>query len=396
MVTVSCIGKFHAFALAEQLEIKGLLDEFDTTYASGKNKLLKNLVQRDDKENIPVDKIHTNSLLAVPVKFWQSKIFIWNNLFDHWVAGRIKKGNSRIFIGWSGMSQHSIRASKKKGMLTILERGSSHILLQDKILREEYKKFGILFSVHRQIIQKELDEYKEADFISVPSFFVRNSFLEQGIAPEKIFMNPYGTSAGFGRSKLTSEKNQNRKFRILYVGGISIRKGLIYLFDALSKMDIPENNYEVWFIGDVESALKPEIQKYNRPNWKWWGRIDHYKLPEYIRQCDVGIQPSLEEGLSMVIPQMMGCGLTVIASTNSGGSNMIQDGVNGFIIPIRDPAALAEKIEFLYQHPESLESMKEKACSAVQEGFTWNDYGDRYASFIKKLLPAPDHKYGSE
>jgi glycosyltransferase involved in cell wall biosynthesis len=388
MVTVSCIGKFHAFALAEQLERNGMLDELDTTYASGKNSLLKNLVRRIDKENIPAEKIHTNSLLAFPVKFWQSKIYIWNNLFDQWVAGRIKKGTSRVFIGWSGMSLHSIRESKKKGMLTILERGSSHILLQDKILHEEYKKFGILFSVPHQIKEKELAEYKEADFISVPSFFVRDSFLEQGIAPEKLFMNPYGTSTGFSKSNITGDNNQNRKFRILYVGAISIRKGLIYLFEALSRLKIPTEQYEVWFIGDVESVLKSDIRKYNKPNWKWWGRIDHYKLPEYIRQCDIGVQPSLEEGLSMVIPQIMGCGVPVIASTNSGGSNMIQDGVNGFIIPIRDPDMLAEKIEFLYRHPESLAPMKNKAGSAVQEGFTWNDYGDRYAGFLKKHLPA--------
>ena len=388
MVTVSCIGKFHAFALAEQLERNGMLDELDTTYASGKNSLLKNLVRRIDKENIPAEKIHTNNLLAFPVKFWQSKIYIWNNLFDQWVAGRIKKGTSRVFIGWSGMSLHSIRESKKKGMLTILERGSSHILLQDKILHEEYKKFGILFSVPHQIKEKELAEYKEADFISVPSFFVRDSFLEQGIAPEKLFMNPYGTSTGFSKSNITGDNNQNRKFRILYVGAISIRKGLIYLFEALSRLKIPTEQYEVWFIGDVESVLKSDIRKYNKPNWKWWGRIDHYKLPEYIRQCDIGVQPSLEEGLSMVIPQIMGCGVPVIASTNSGGSNMIQDGVNGFIIPIRDPDMLAEKIEFLYRHPESLAPMKNKAGSAVQEGFTWNDYGDRYAGFLKKHLPA--------
>jgi glycosyltransferase involved in cell wall biosynthesis len=396
LVTISCSAKLHAFALAEQLERKGLLDEFDTTYTSGKNNLLKKFVRRIDRENIPADKIHTNTLLAFPVKFWQSRIYIWNNLFDQWVAKRIQKSGSRVFIGWSGMSLHSIRASKKKGMLTILERGSSHILLQDKILREEYKKFGISFSVHRPVIQKELQEYKEADFISVPSFFVRDSFLEQGIAPEKLFINPYGTSAGFSRIEISTGKKQDRKFRILYVGSISIRKGLIYLFEALSKMNIPENNYEVWFIGDVESALKPDIQKYSKPNWKWWGRIDHYELPEYIRQCDVGIQPSLEEGLSMVIPQIMGCGVPVIASTNSGGSNMIQDGIDGFIVPVRDPFVLAEKIEFLYQYPGSLESMKEKAGSAVREGFTWNDYGDRYAGFIKKILPAADHKYGSE
>src|SRR4051812_37003035 len=112
LITISCSAKLHAFALAEQLERKGLLDEFDTTYSSGKNTWLKKFVGRIDQEKIPSNKIHTNIWLAVPVKFWQAKIYHWNNLFDHWVAGRIRKRNSRIFIGWSGMSLHTIRAAK--------------------------------------------------------------------------------------------------------------------------------------------------------------------------------------------------------------------------------------------------------------------------------------------
>jgi len=395
LVTISCSAKLHAFALAEQLERKGLLDEFDTTFASGKNNWLKKFVRRNDRESIPPEKIHTNTWLAFPVKLWQAKIYYWNNLFDHWVAGRIEKRRSRIFIGWSGMSLHSIRAAKKNGMITILERGSSHILLQHKILQEEYRKFEIEFSVPLAIRQKEMDEYREADFISVPSFFVRDSFLEQGIDPGKLFMNPYGTSTGFSMTSRTIEKDANRKFRILYLGAVSIRKGLIYLFEAISTLNIPEQDYEVWFIGNVEPALKPSIMKYNRPNWTWWGRIDHYELPEYIRQCDVGVQPSLEEGLSMVIPQMMGCGVPLIASTNSGGSNLITDGENGFIVPIRDPAAIAEKIEFIFRHQDLLTGMKDKAGASAKQGFTWNDYGDRYAAFIQKILPAAVPHYAS-
>jgi glycosyltransferase involved in cell wall biosynthesis len=98
----------------------------------------------------------------------------------------------------------------------------------------------------------------------------------------------------------------------------------------------------------------------------------------------------------MVIPQIMGCGIPVIASTHSGGSNIIFDGVNGFIVPIRDPAAIAKKIEFLFFQPDSLKLMKEKAGSSVRTGFTWNDYGDRYARFLEEILPLNISKHGSQ
>jgi glycosyltransferase involved in cell wall biosynthesis len=396
MVSISCSGKLHAFALAEQISQRDILDIFYTTYASEKNTILKHLAKRLDKEKIPKEKISTASGIAFPLKLWPSYSYRWNNIFDKWVAGKLSGSKSKIFIGWSGMSLQSIRAAKKLGMITIVERGSSHIMVQDKILREEYRKFGIEFSVPQAIQKKEMDEYREADFISIPSYFVRDSFLEQGIEPGKLFMNPYGTSAGFNMAGQDIKRNEQRKFRILYVGSISVRKGLIYLFEALSKLNIPDHEYEVWFIGEAEPALKSAIQKNTKSNWKWWGRIDHYKLPEYIRQCDVGVQPSLEEGLSMVIPQIMGCGIPVIASTHSGGSNIIFDGVNGFIVPIRDPAAIAKKIEFLFFQPDSLKLMKEKAGSSVRTGFTWNDYGDRYARFLEEILPLNISKHGSQ
>ena len=82
-------------------------------------------------------------------------------------------------------------------MVTILERGSTHILFQNMILKEEYKKFGKEFSIHPAVIKKELQEYKEADYISVPSFFVRDSFTAQGIQEEKLLVNPFGSNKYF-------------------------------------------------------------------------------------------------------------------------------------------------------------------------------------------------------
>ncbi len=165
MALVSCSSKLWGFSLAEQLEKHGLFDGLYTTYAYNKNTFLRRFVKRIDKETIPVAKTHTNPVLAIPMKLYPSKVHIWNNYFDKWVAGRVLKSNSRVFIGWSGMSLHALRAAKKKGMVTILERGSTHIVQQNKILQDEYKRFGIDFSVQPDVINKELQEYAEADYI---------------------------------------------------------------------------------------------------------------------------------------------------------------------------------------------------------------------------------------
>lgn len=383
MVTISCSGKFHAFNLAEQLEQRGMLDAFFTTYAYRKNTLMRRFAGRVDREEVPVRKTHTALPLAVLMKTWPQP-HLYNGWFDKWVAGKLEEQrNSKVFIGWSGMSLHSLRRAKALGMTAVVERGSAHIQYQDKILQEEYQKFGIRFRIDPRTVEKELREYETADFISIPSIFAKKSFLEYGVPEEKLILNNYGTS-GIFQPVPSNEKKQ--VFRVVYLGSLTIQKGMIYLFEALEKLDIPAGKLEAWFIGKVDDEIKSTVEKYARPNWKFFGHINHYELPGYLSRCDVGVMPSVQDGFGMVVPQMMGCGLPVIASTNTAGEDVIEDGENGFIVPIRDALAIVDKIQWLHDHPQGLAAMKSAALAGIrQRALSWNDYGDRYADFLRNL-----------
>jgi glycosyltransferase involved in cell wall biosynthesis len=383
-VIVSCSGKFHAFALAEQLEKHQKLSHFFTAYAYQKNTLLRKVVKRVDKEKIPVSKISTNFVIAAKIK-WLNNAFQSNDSFDEWVASRLHKDSqAKIFIGWSGMSLHSIKRAKELGMVTIVERGSSHIQYQNEILREEYKRFNIDFSIDPRVIDKEVKEYEMADYISIPSTFVRNSFLEYGVSESKLIQNVYGASSYFQPHPKIMDGNS--VFRILYVGGITIQKGLVYFFEAIDQLNIPLSNFEVWLIGALTDEMKPTFEKYKRANWKYFGHINHYELAKFMSQCDVAVQPSLQEGLSMVIPQMLASGIPVIASTNTGGEDIIQHGKTGFIVPIRSSTSIKQKIELLYNNPMQLAQMKADVHLFSKESFSWENYGDKYVKFIHSLI----------
>jgi glycosyltransferase involved in cell wall biosynthesis len=379
---VSCSGKFHAFALSEQLHRFGMLSRFYTTYAWQKNRLMRRWAGRVDRENIPPGKIGTLIPLAVMMKLYRQE-FLYNDWYDRAVAFALARSTDYdVFIGWSGMSHRALLAAKKAGKIGVLERGSSHILHQNDILQQEYASFGIDFSIDPRVIEKELKEYETCDYIAVPSSFVEKSFLEKGVPKAKLFKNPYGAGARFQAG--TREKDGT--FRILYLGSLNIRKGLRYLFQALDRLNIPDERFEVWFVGGIAAGLQAEIGRYRRPNRIFRGHVPQHELPNLIAQCDVAVQPSLEEGLSMVILQMLGCGIPVIATTNTGGMDVIKEGETGFIVPIRSPEAIAEKLMYCYHNPEHLERMKGQAAASVREGFTWDDYGERYAAFLKKLL----------
>ncbi len=386
MVTVSCGAKLHAFSLAEQLDANHILDDFYTTYASQKNTIMQKFVRRQDKEIIQVSKIHTYQSMAIPVKLWQSRVHIWNHLFDNWVAKRIRNSKSKVFIGWSGMSLQSIRAAKLAGMITIVERGSSHIQFQNKILTQEYARYGLHFYTHPDVIKTELKEYEEADYISVPSLFVKRTFLEKGIPENKIFLNPYGVKIDFSNVGVQDQNNSDKVFKILYLGALSYRKGLIYLFEALNLLNIPLDQFEISFIGKIDKGFENYCKSYRKDNWNFLGHIDHYDLPNHIRSADVGIIPSIEDGFGLVIPQIMACRIPVITTTNTGGNDLIKDGENGFVVPIRNTRAIAQKIDFLYHDREKLEQMKIKALETVLKGYTWTDYGNRYTEFIKSII----------
>jgi glycosyltransferase involved in cell wall biosynthesis len=385
VVIVSCPGKFHAFSLAEQLNRHQLLTKFYTGYAYQKNTIFRHFANRIDKENIPREKIATLISWAIQTRLKLKEGYRVNNDFDSRVARRLKKQskNYRIFIGWASISLVSLRQAKSDGKITILERGSTHISYQNEILHEEYRIFGKDFKIDHAVIDKELLEYEEADYISVPSMFVKQTFLERGTPERKLVLNPYGAGKGF--VDYVAAGKPNNKFIVVYLGTLSIRKGLLYLFQALEKINVPKENFEAWFIGAIQEEMEPLIAQYRKENWKFWGHVGHYDLHKLLSQCDVGIQPSIEEGMSMVIPQMMASGLPVIITPNTGGTSLISEGINGFVIPIRAPRDIASRIELLFNDKEKCAEMKVAAAGTIVNGFTWDDYGNRYTEFINSL-----------
>ena len=382
-VVVSCLKKFHAFALAEQMNNNNSLRIFFTTYAYQKNFFIRKIVNRVDKEIIPKSKIKTNYFLAFLVKFLKNQ-FILVELYDIWVSLNLRSLKKiDVFIGWSSMSYRSMKVAKEKGALTILERGSSHILFQKNILQEEYKKFGLKFYFNKNIVKKELKEYELADYISIPSQFVMNSFLEHGVSKDKLFLNPYGASTFFKR---TEDNKKNKKFTIVYLGTSCIRKGVNYLLESIQNLNINKINYEVLFIGKVEDEMKSIIADFNTTNCKFIGFVNHYDLPKILSNCDVAIHPSIEEGMSMVTLQLLACGVPVIATFNTGASEVVKNDYNGYIVEIRKPQAIADKIEYLYSNPELLKQMKLNSVKSVSQNFKWDDYGDRYYKFLNNII----------
>jgi glycosyltransferase involved in cell wall biosynthesis len=112
----------------------------------------------------------------------------------------------------------------------------------------------------------------------------------------------------------------------------------------------------------------------------------HEELPELYNRASVVVFPSLNDGFGLVILEAMACRVPVIATENTGGPDVIRDGVDGFIIPIRDVEALKERLLWLYEHRDACREMGVNARKRVEENFTVRHYGERLMANIEAVI----------
>ena len=377
-VVISGGGRFHLFELAKQLLIKDALSRLITSYPRYK------AIQF----GLPPDKV--KSILAKEIIFrgWgylpaflrtrYNPQYLSCEIFDR--LARTKLSRCDIFVGLSSFSLHTMNMAKLSGCVTILERGSAHILAQQDILREEYDLFGLPFAgAHPKVVEKELAEYDAADWIFVPSEFAKRTFVDKGIDEAKLVCIPYGVDLSFFRQV---QKN-DRVFRVIFCGNMSLQKGVHYLLRAFSELKLPAS--ELLLIGNLPADMKPFFKKY-AGSYKWIGPVPHDILYRYYSQGSVFVMNSIQEGMAMVQLEAMACGLPLVCTTNTGGDDIISEGNEGFVIPIRDVEALKEKLLYLYENRVIAEEMGERARAKVSRGFSWDDYGSRVMKQYTKIL----------
>ena len=340
-ITIVVGGKFHGFNLAEQLNNKSVLKSLITSYP--KYSLQKYGIEKEKVKSLLFKEILLKIFNKINYffKYFDYDFFLCN-YFDQKASKLIDYQNTDILIGWSGFSKECFLKAKKYKCIKILERGSSHIRFQEQILKEEFSKTGINHKIpSKKIIDKEIQEYDLADYICVPSQFVKDSFLKFGINEKKIIKIPYGVDLKEFEI-LKNLKSKNDKFKIICTGTVCIRKGSHYLIKAFDELALPEA--ELIFVGPIEKEINEILKKFkNNKNIKFIGKKPQGELKYLYNSSDLFVLNSIEDGFGMVISQAMACGLPVIATENAGGSEIIEDGVDGFIVPVRNNSILKKK-----------------------------------------------------
>lgn len=382
-IALSTPGKFHTFDLARELHLRGALEAIFTGYPSFK---LKN-------ENVPQDMIRTfpwlqSSYMAFPWKqhLPRSAIRQWEHLtattFGNWVAKSLPQCD--LYVGLSGSSLPAGKKAHQQGAAYVCDRGSAHIRVQDELLREEHALWDMPFAgIDPRTIAREEAEYAEADIITVPSIFAYRSFVEQGIPAEKLRLLPYGVDVS--RFQPVAEPAVGQ-FNILYVGAMSLQKGVQYLVQAYQKLQHPAKS--LTFVGAPSVALMAALKQ--RGLWqeeiKVLGHMPQAELKHVMSSCHVMVLPSVQDGFGMVMAQAMACACPVIASCNTGGEDLFTDGDEGYIVPIRNVDVLVERLQQLADKPEQRAAIGKRALARVQALGGWSNYGDMAMAIYAGVL----------
>ena len=226
-------------------------------------------------------------------------------------------------------------------------------------------------------IERKEKEVELADHIFVASSNNKKSLLTLGINPDKISVISYGAPIEY----FHPQPKVDKCFRTIFVGRQSPQKGVHYLLEAWEDLQLP--NAELLFVG---SNLFPKgwLDRYG-DQFRHVSSVPHLALNQYYSSGSVLVFPSLIEGFGLVLTEAMACGIPIITTENTAGPDIITDGVEGFIIPIRDVEALKEKLEWCYEHPKELAQMGKSARKKAEQ-LTWELYRQRLANKVSKIL----------
>lgn len=328
------------------------------------------------------------SFLSPPFYYDAKKKYV-----DHVAARQLATGEFDFFHGWAGNSVRSLRMAKKMGLPSVLEiptwhRDKGKIKPREKVEVSRHAKNarfpdtwfrGVLVSR-----QDSLEEYDLADLLLVPSECSARTFTSVGISEEKIHMLGAGADVQSFQprdmSDVPSAFSAERPMRAVFLGAVIKRKGAHVLLEAWNRLALP--HAKLTLVGAVHDEVRPFLEKFGGPAVRAAGFTRD--VPALLRQADVHIFPSECEGSAKTVYEACAAGLAQITTFESG--DVVQNGLNGLIVPCNDVDALAVAIRRLYDAPEMIRRFGLAGRERAETELTWDHFRERLAAAYDRVL----------
>jgi glycosyltransferase involved in cell wall biosynthesis len=319
------------------------------------------------------------------------------DLHDRIVARALPSlvGDIDVVHTWPLASLHTLRVARRLGIPTVLERPNAHTRFAMESVAQECERLGVnLPRDHEHAynlakLAKEEEEYRLADHLLCPSEFVVKTFIDLGTPPEKLLRHTYGFDDRRFRP-LEHQAGDRRGLSAIFVGVCAVRKGLHFALEAWLRSSASRTGtFRIAgeFLPDYYRKLEPMLA---HPSVEVLGHRDD--VPELMRDSDVLLLPSIEEGFGLTCVEAMGSGCVPMVS--DACTDVCVDGENALVHAVGDIGTITTQLTMLDADRELLAELR-AACLRSAPEHTWTAAGrrllDAYAQAINGVAPTSPH-----
>ncbi len=314
---------------------------------------------------------------------WASVDAVYHAL-DRSVARRLLRPGCGVTAAYAyeDGARETFLAAKETGRHCIYDLPIAHWRLLRRLLEEEAERLpawaptmeGLRDSAAKH--EHKDAEIELADHVIVASSFTRDS-LRESFSDLKVYITPYGCPPPAASSP--ARRSEEEPIKLLFAGHLTQRKGVADLIAALELLEI---DWRITMAGPRPSRAPRALDEFladSRCNWL--GVVPHATLLEHMAQAHVFVFPSIVEGFGMVITEALAAGLPVVTTPNTAGPDVLSEGVDGFVVPIRNPEALADRITRLAQDELQRQAMANAAREKARQ-VSWQCYEAQIADLV--------------
>ena len=385
-------GNSFVRALIEELDSLGQLERFYTTIGIGKdaNPLTRILASRR-KYSIPSPRISRQWFPEAPrlLPFGKGcqeqrrrRVDQSYESLDLKVAKELHRYPGFSLHAYEDGAVESFRMAKELGIRRSYEMPIAHWATVRRLLAEEAERLPdwepTLESTREpesKLVRKETELYL-ADCITCPSEFVLRSIPKKVRAMKPCQVAPFGSPPSSKHLEKASERRSQGPLKLLFVGSMSQRKGLADLFEAMNQLNTKAITLTV--LG--QPSMPISFYRTHYAHFEHIGPCSNKQVRRVMEKHDLLVLPSIVEGRALVQQEALSCGLPLLVTPNAGGEDLVEDGRTGFLVTIRKPQALAEKIGWFGDHRTELPEMR-KLCREKARAYPWTNYAQQIINF---------------
>jgi glycosyltransferase involved in cell wall biosynthesis len=203
----------------------------------------------------------------------------------------------------------------------------------------------------------------------VASSFTRETLVENGTLRSSISVVPYGVDTARFKPDAQRRSRPGSKLNLLFVGRINQRKGIKYLLEALRLLG--KSDVHLTVCGRVVDGL--ELFRSFAGQVEVRPSVSSAELIAAYQSADLFVFPSVAEGFGQVLLEALACGLPILSTTHTAAPDLIQEGVQGFIVAPRRPDLIANRIDWALHHRTELAAMGSRARLCAEQ-FSWQRF----------------------